>query len=76
MISMPIVTILYLLVNVSYFSVISMEDLLNSPAVGIVGVQDWPVGFILLKLKKENILLSGLFLRIIVYTRKIIVKSK
>ena len=38
MISMPIITILYLLVNVSYFSVMSMEDLLNSPAVGIVSV--------------------------------------
>ena len=36
MISMPIVTVLYLLVNVSYFSVMSIEDLLNSPAVGIV----------------------------------------
>ena len=37
-ISMPIITILYLMVNVSYFSVMSMEDLLNSPAVGIVSV--------------------------------------
>ena len=52
MISMPIITILYLLVNVSYFSVMSMEDLLNSPAVGIVSVRDWPVSFFLLNLKK------------------------
>ena len=46
MISMPIVTVLYLLVNVSYFSVMSIEDLLNSPAVGIVSQSDISISYI------------------------------
>ncbi len=33
---MPTVTIIYVLVNMSYFTVMSVEELIDSPAVGIV----------------------------------------
>ena len=36
MIGIPLVTVLYLLVNISYFTVMSVEELLNSPAVAVV----------------------------------------
>lgn len=36
LISMPIVVIVYVLMNVSYLSAMSAEDLFNSEAVGVV----------------------------------------
>ncbi len=36
LIAMPTVTVVYLLVNISYFTVMSIEELKDSPAVGIV----------------------------------------
>lgn len=36
MIGIPLVTVLYLLVNISYFTVMSVDELLNSPAVAVV----------------------------------------
>ena len=34
---MPLVIILYLLVNVSYFTVMSVTEVLEAPAVALVG---------------------------------------
>ena len=38
MIGIPLVTVLYLLVNISYFTVMSVDELLNSPAVAVVSL--------------------------------------
>ena len=38
MIGIPLVTVLYLLVNISYFTVMSVPELLDSPAVAVVRV--------------------------------------
>ncbi len=35
-IALPLVIVLYLLVNISYFTVMSIDELVDSPAVGIV----------------------------------------
>lgn len=39
MIGIPLVTVLYLLVNVSYFSVLTFSELLSSPAVAVVDIR-------------------------------------
>ena len=38
MIGIPLVTLLYILVNISYFTVMNIESMLLSPAVGTVGM--------------------------------------
>ena len=38
MIGIPLCTIVYILVNISYFSVMSVEELLNSPGVATVNM--------------------------------------
>ena len=43
LIGVPLVIVLYLCVNVSYFTVMSVDDILESPAVAIVSIRYHPV---------------------------------
>ena len=36
MIAIPMVTVVYVLVNISYYTVMSLNDVINSPAVAVV----------------------------------------
>ena len=48
LIGIPLVTVLYLLVNISYFTVMNVPELLASPAVAIVRINFLPIAYFMI----------------------------